>query len=72
MYDVITGHENIYVNNSSQDRDRAVGEVSLCLSRQDNDLQHDFQMTFWGQDVRDSMRLDEWNTMVFRVFLCLS
>ena len=29
MYDVIAGHENIYVNNSSPNRGRAVGEVSL-------------------------------------------
>ena len=43
MYDVTTGHENIYVNNSSQNRDRAVGEVSLCLSRQaaSNGMQYD-------------------------------
>ena len=43
MYDVVTDHENIYVNNFSQNRDRAVGEVSLCLSHQDasNDMQYD-------------------------------
>ena len=42
MYDVITDHKNIYVNNSSQNGDKAVGEVSLCLSRQDasNDMQY--------------------------------
>ena len=27
--------QNIYVNESSQNRDRAVGEVTLCLSRRD-------------------------------------
>ena len=48
MYDVITGHENIYVNNFSQNWDRAVGEVSLCLSRQDasNDMQYDLSGSF--------------------------
>ena len=48
MHDVITGHENIYVNNSSQNRDRAVGEASLCLSRQDasNAMQYDLLGSF--------------------------
>ena len=32
MYDVNTGHENVYVNNSSQNR----GEVLLCLFRQES------------------------------------
>ena len=43
MYDVITGHENILVNNSSQNQDIAVGEMSLCLPRQDasNEMQYD-------------------------------
>ena len=48
MYDVITGHQNIYVNNSSQNRGRAMGVVSLCLSRQDalNDMQYDLPGSF--------------------------
>ena len=48
MYDIIAGHENIYVNNSSQNRGRAVAEVSLCLSRQDasNDMQYDLPGSF--------------------------
>ena len=43
MCDVITGYENIYVIDSSQNRDRAVGEASLCLSLQNasNDMQYD-------------------------------
>ena len=34
-YDVIACHENIFVNNSSHNQGRAVGELSLCLCRQD-------------------------------------
>ena len=47
MNDDIIGHKN-YVNNYSQIRDRAVGEVSLCLSRQDasNDMQYDLPGPF--------------------------
>ena len=43
MYDVIAGHENIYINSSSQNRGRALIEVSLCLSHKcaSNDMQHD-------------------------------
>ena len=43
MYDVIAGHENIYVNNFSQNRGGAVGVVSLYLSRQDasTDMHYD-------------------------------
>ena len=45
-YDVIVGHENVYFTNFSQNRGRAVGEVSclysLYLSRQDasKDMQY--------------------------------
>ena len=49
MYDVITGHKkNIFVNNSSQNRDRVVGEVSLCLSLRDasNVMQYDLPGSF--------------------------
>ena len=48
MYDVIAGHENIYINNSSQNRGRTVDEVSLCLSREDalTDLQYDLPGSF--------------------------
>ena len=40
--------KNICVNNSSQNRDRAVGDVPLCLSRQDasNDIQYDLPGSF--------------------------
>ena len=42
IYDVITDHKSIYSNNYSQNRDRAMGEVSLCVSRQDasNDMEY--------------------------------
>ena len=48
MYDVIAGHENIYVNRSSQNRGRAVSEVSLYLSRQDatTGMQYDLPASF--------------------------
>ena len=35
VYDTIAAYENIYVNNSSQNGDRAVGEVPLYLSCHD-------------------------------------
>ena len=48
LYDVIAGHENIYVNHSSQNRGRAVGEVPMCLSRQgtSTDMQQDLPEPF--------------------------
>ena len=48
MYDVIAGHENIYANNSSQNWDRSVIKVSLCLSRKDasTDMQYDLPGSF--------------------------
>ena len=48
MYDVIAGHENAYVNNSSQNRARAVDEVSLRLSYHDasTDMQHNLPGSF--------------------------
>ena len=51
MYDVITGHKNIYVNNFSQNRGRTVTEVSLCLSRQgaSTGMQHDLPGSIMGQ-----------------------
>ena len=47
-YDVIAGHENIYVNNFLQNRGRAVGEVSFFLSRQgtSTDMQHNTPVSF--------------------------
>ena len=48
IYNVIAGHKNIYVNNSSQKRGRTVDEVSLCLSCQDasTDLEYDLPGSF--------------------------
>ena len=50
IYDVIAGHWNVYnyVNNSSQNWARAVGEVSLCLSWYDasTDMQRDLPGSF--------------------------
>ena len=47
-YDVIAGHGNVNVNNSSQNRGRAVSEVSLCLScyNTSTDTQHDIPGPF--------------------------
>ena len=46
--DVIEGHENGYVNNSSHKRGRVVGEVSLCLSCQNasTDMRYDLPGSF--------------------------
>ena len=48
IHDVIAGHENTYVNNSSQNQGRDVGEVSMRLSRQDTstDMQYDLPGSF--------------------------
>ena len=45
---VITGNEDIYVNNYSQNQGRAVGEMSLCLSHQYalTDMQYDLPWPF--------------------------
>ena len=45
MYDIITGYKNISGNNYSRNRDRAVGEVTLCLYCQDssNDISYFIQ-----------------------------
>ena len=53
--DVIAGHENIYVNNFSQNRGGAVGEASLYLSRQDasTDMQYDLS----GSSIRSGRDL---------------
>ena len=45
---VIAGRENVYVNNSSHNRVRAVGEVSLRLSYHDASTDH---MTYLGQSA---------------------
>ena len=47
-FDVITSHENVYVNNSWQNRVRAMCKVSLCLSRHDTsaDTQNDLPGAF--------------------------
>ena len=44
---VITGHENFYVNDSSQNQGRAMGEVSLCLLRQDVSADMQYDLTGW-------------------------
>ena len=58
MYDVITGHKNIYVNNSSQNRDRAVDEVSLCLSRQDASNDMMIRSTWAIYQIRSNFQID--------------
>ena len=35
-HDVITGHESIYVHNSSQNLDKTMGEVLLCFTGHEN------------------------------------
>ena len=64
-YDVIAGHENIHVNNSSQNRLRAVGAVPLCLSRKDAStvicnmhyLGHSSGQVIWP-DLRSNFKID--------------
>ena len=47
IHDVIAGHENIYVNNSSQNQGRDVGEVSMHLSQDTStDMQYDLPGSF--------------------------
>ena len=48
IYEVIAGHENAYVNNSSQNRGRAMDEVAKCLYCQDasTDKQYDLPGPF--------------------------
>ena len=77
-YDVIAGHGNVYGNNSSQNRVKAVDEASMCLSCYDTstDMQHDLPgslrdldllsyvgLTFQDHHAKVSARLDEWKTM---------
>ena len=47
-YDVITGHENVYLDKSWQNRVKAVCEVPLCLSCNDAtaDMLHDLPGSF--------------------------
>ena len=48
IYNVITGQENVYVNNSWQNGVRAMDEVSICLFCQNasNDMQHGIPVSF--------------------------
>ena len=76
MYDVIAGHENIYVNNSSQNRGRTVGEVALCLSRQDasTDFQYDLPESLIrpGHLPWSNVKFSNWPFGVkMHVFLCV-
>ena len=62
LYDFIAGHKNIYVNNYSQNRGRAVDDVSLCLLCQDasTDMQYNLprlftrsgHLTMWMTEVK--------------------
>ena len=77
MYDIIAGHENIYVNNSSQNRGRAVAEVSLCLSRQDasNDMQYDLPGSFIRSghltDLRSNFQIELSGSRCLHMFRCV-
>ena len=64
IYDVIAGHENIYVNNSSDNRGRAVSETSLYLSCTDasTDMQFDLPGSFIrsGSWTRHKVKFSAW------------
>ena len=76
MYDVKAGHETIYVNNFSQNRGRAVIEVSLCLSRPDasTDMQYDIRVSFIrsGHLTWSKVKFSNWSFGVkMRMFRCV-
>ena len=64
LHHVTAGHENMHVNRSSQNRDRAVCEVSLCLSSQgtSTDMQQDLPGRFImsGHLTRPKVKFSNW------------
>ena len=80
--DLITGHENVYVNNSSHKRVRGLCEVSLSLSYHgaSNDMQHDLPRSWPNLQIDlsgpkciclDVSRCEEYD-VVSRFFFSLS